>query len=89
VAWSIEYDRPVRKQVEKLDPQNRKLIYSFLYERLAKLDDSRQVGKALRDSEFGRFWRYQVGDYRIICDIQDQRLVVLVIEIGHRREVYL
>jgi len=88
VAWSIEYDRLVRKQVEKLDPQIQQRIHSFLYQRLAKLDNPRQLGEAMHGSEFGKFWRYKVGDYRIICDIQDQRVVVLVVEVGHRREVY-
>ena len=88
MAWSIEYDRLVRKQVEKLDPQIQKRIHSFLYQRLAKLDNPRQLGEAMHGSEFGKFWRYKVGDYRIICDIQDQRVVVLVVEVGHRREVY-
>jgi mRNA interferase RelE/StbE len=88
VAWSIEYDRLVRKQVEKLDLQIQQRIHSFLYQRLAKLDNPRQLGEAMHGSEFGKFWRYKVGDYRIICDIQDQRVVVLVVEVGHRREVY-
>jgi mRNA interferase RelE/StbE len=88
VAWSIEYDKLVRKQVEKLDPQIQKRIHYFLYSRLANLDSPRQSGEALHGSDLGKFWRYKVGDYRIICDIQDQRLVILVVEIGHRREVY-
>jgi mRNA interferase RelE/StbE len=56
--------------------------------RIANHDNPRQSGQALRGSDLGNFWRYRVGDYRIICDLQDERLVVLVIEIGHRREVY-
>ncbi|WP_105402088.1 type II toxin-antitoxin system RelE/ParE family toxin [Neorhizobium sp. T7_12] len=88
MAWSIEFDKLVRRQVEKLDPQVQKRIHSFLYNRLAKLDSPRQAGEALHGSELGKFWRYKVGDYRIICDIQDHKLVVLVIEIGHRSKVY-
>ncbi|EUC01437.1 plasmid stabilization system [Rhizobium sp. CF080] len=88
MAWSIEFDKLVRKQVEKLDPQVQKRIHSFLYNHLAKLDSPRRAGEALHGSELGKFWRYKVGDYRVICDIQDHKLVVLVIEIGHRREVY-
>lgn len=88
MGWSIEYDRLVRKQVEKLTPQMQRRIHSFLYDRLSKLDNPRQIGEALQGSELGKFWRYKIGDYRIICDIQDQRLVVLVVEVGHRREVY-
>ena len=84
--WTIEYDILVQKQIKKLDPQTR--IRSFLHERLAQLDNPRKIGEALQGSELGNYWRYLVGDYRILCDIQDNRLVVLVIEIGHRREVY-
>ena len=88
MVWRIEYDLAVRKTVEKLDRQARDRIRDFLHDRIAKLDDPRQNGKALKGSTLGNFWRYRVGDYRIICDIQDHRLVVLVIEIGHRRDVY-
>ncbi|CDZ31541.1 Hypothetical protein NGAL_HAMBI1145_03030 [Neorhizobium galegae bv. officinalis] len=63
-------------------------IISFLEERLATHENPREMGDALKGHALGGYWRYRVGDYRIICDIQDQRLVVLVIEIGHRREVY-
>lgn len=88
MAWTIEFDRHARKNVEKLDQQTRRRIRSFLYDRLASLDDPRQIGDALQGSELGTFWRYRVGDYRIICDLQDNRLVVLVVEIGHRRDIY-
>ncbi|UGX88074.1 type II toxin-antitoxin system RelE/ParE family toxin [Phyllobacterium meliloti] len=63
-------------------------IMAFLGTRIALLDDPRQTGKTLRGATLGSLWRYRVGDYRIICEIQDQKLVVLVIDIGHRREVY-
>jgi mRNA interferase RelE/StbE len=88
VAWTIEYDIAARKSVEKLDRQTRQRIRSFIHERLAVVDNPRSTGKALKGSKLGNFWRYRVGDYRILCDLQDHRLVILVIEIGHRREVY-
>lgn len=88
MAWTIEFDLLARKNVEKLDKQVRNRIRAFLYERLAELDNPRQIGQALQGSTLGNFWRYRVGDYRIICDIQDKRLVILVIEIGHRSDVY-
>lgn len=88
MAWTIEFDLLARKNVEKLDKQVRNRIRAFLHERLAELDNPRQIGQALQGSTLGNFWRYRVGDYRIICDIQDKRLVILVIEIGHRRDVY-
>ncbi|KQO78887.1 type II toxin-antitoxin system RelE/ParE family toxin [Rhizobium sp. Leaf262] len=88
MIWTIEYDILVQKQIKKLDPQARNRIRSFLQERLAQLDNPRKIGEALKGSELGNYWRYRVGDYRILCDIQDHKLVVLVIEIGHRREIY-
>lgn len=88
MAWTIEYARSARKFVEKLDRETRKRIRSFLEERLVTLHDPRQVGDALQGALLGNYWRYRVGDYRIIWDLQDSRLVVLVIEIGNRRDVY-
>jgi mRNA interferase RelE/StbE len=57
-------------------------------ERIAGEDNPRDLGKALTGSILGAFWRYRIGDYRIICEIQDNKLCVLVVEIGNRREVY-
>jgi mRNA interferase RelE/StbE len=88
VAWTIEYDLAARKHIEELDAQTRRRLRNFLEVRIASLGNPRQSGQALQGSQLGQFWRYRVGDYRIICDLQDHRLVVLVIEIGHRREVY-
>lgn len=88
MAWTIEYGQPVQKTILKLDPVIRKRIRRFLEERVARLDDPRQIADRLQGAEFGQYWRYRVGDYRIICDIQDHKLVVLVIEIGHRSSIY-
>jgi len=88
VIWTIEYHTLVQKEMRKINPETRRRIRSFLHERLAAPDDPRQTGAALQGSELGNFWRYRVGDYRVICDIQDHKLVVLVVEIGHRREIY-
>lgn len=88
MAWTIDYLQSVQKSVRKLDPQIRLRIQQFLEQRLVSLDDPRQVGEALQGAELGSYWRYRVGDYRIICDLQDRKLVVLVIEIAHRRDVY-
>lgn len=87
MAWTIEYAESVRKPVSKLGPQTRARIRSYLEGKLARLDDPRSQGKALT-GPFGGLWRYRVGDYRIICDIIDQRLVVLVVKIEHRSSVY-
>jgi mRNA interferase RelE/StbE len=87
VAWTIEYATSVQKPVAKLDPQTRKRIRSFLEEKIASLDDPRSQGKALTGPLSG-LWRYRVGDYRVVCDIIDRRLVVLVVKIDHRSSVY-
>jgi mRNA interferase RelE/StbE len=76
------------KQMGKLDKNEAKRITTFLRQRLATLDDPRSTGKALTGPQLGIYWRYRVGDYRIICDIQDRALCILVIEVGNRRDVY-
>lgn len=88
LAWRIELDDGAKKDLAKLDKQVAKRIMAFLRERLASLDDPRSIGEALRGSQFGDFWKYRVGDYRIISSIEDGALRVLVIRIGNRREVY-
>ncbi|PIW26605.1 MAG: type II toxin-antitoxin system mRNA interferase toxin, RelE/StbE family [Rhodospirillales bacterium CG15_BIG_FIL_POST_REV_8_21_14_020_66_15] len=86
MGWTIEYAASVRKTVAKLDPATRRRLRDFLETRVAGLDDPRSLGQAL-SGPLGGLWRYRVGDWRIICDIRDRRLVVLVLRIGRRREV--
>lgn len=88
MAWQIDLTATAVKQLSKLDKNEARRITGFLRERLAPADDPRSTGKALTGPHLGAYWRYRVGDYRIICDIQDGALRVLVIEIGNRREVY-
>ncbi|OYW63599.1 MAG: addiction module toxin RelE [Hydrogenophilales bacterium 12-64-13] len=76
------------KQLGRLDKAEAKRITTFLRHRLATPDDPRSTGKALTGPQFGAYWRYRVGDYRIICDIQDGALCILVIEAGNRRDIY-
>lgn len=87
MAWTIEYAESVQKAVRKLEAQERHRIRAFLEERVARLDDPRSAGKALAGSLAG-LWRYRVGDYRVIAKIEDNRLVVLVVGIGHRKDAY-
>ncbi len=87
LAWTIKYTDTARKQLKKIDRQIARRILDFMDERVAVADDPRQTGKALT-GPLGNFWRYRVGDYRIICDIQDGELCVLVVEIGNRKEIY-
>lgn len=88
MAWTIEYTATTRKQLRKLDRQEARRILDFMDELVGRDGNPRNTGKALKGPLLGEFWRYRVGDYRILCDIQDNKLCVLVIEIGNRREVY-
>lgn len=88
MVWTIEYRRAIQKTLKQFSKRDRDRIREFLDVRLAALDNPRQLGSALQGDKLGHYWRYRVGDFRIICDIQDNRLVVLVIEIGHRRDIY-
>jgi len=88
VAWTIEYAQSARKPMERLDPMARRRIRAFLGERVAALEDPRQLGGPLQGARLGGLWRYRVGDYRILVEIKDEIVTVLVVGIGHRGEVY-
>jgi mRNA interferase RelE/StbE len=88
LAWTIEYAETVRKQLRKLDKQIARRILDFMDERISGGRNPRDTGKALTGNLLGAFWRYRTGDFRIICDIQDAKLCVLVVQIGNRREIY-
>jgi len=88
VIWKIEYAKSVRKSVRKLDRQTQIRLRKYLETRLAVADDPRSLGRALQGSKFQNLWRFRVGDYRIIAQIEDDKVRVLVLRIGHRREVY-
>ena len=87
MAWTIEYAEAAKKQLRKLDKPAARRIVDFMDERVAPSDDPRALGKAPKGS-LGELWRYRVGDYRVLCDIQDGVLTVLVLQVGNRREVY-
>ena len=88
LAWRIEFDRVAIKDLSGLDKPVARRITRFLRERVAVLDDPRSIGEALKGSTLGEFWKYRVGDYRIISTIQDSVLTILVVRVGNRREVY-
>ena len=88
MAWEIELDDAAKKDLAKLDKQVARRIVTFLRERLAVLDDPRSIGESLKGSKLGEFWKYRVGDYRVISTIEDGALRILVVRIGNRREVY-
>lgn len=87
MAWTIEYDPGALKDLKKLNRTMQREILDYMDRRIGEANDPRDFGKPLRASKFGP-WRYRVQDYRIICERQEKRLVVLVVAVGHRRRVY-
>jgi len=85
--WTIEFDERAQRDLSKVDKPIAKRIRRFLEDRIAPSDDPRAYGKPLRYGLSGT-WSYRVGDYRILCKIEDDNLIVLVVEIGHRSSVY-
>ena len=88
MAWQIEFDPSAVKELAKLDKPVARRIVQFLRERIAPLTDPRSLGEALRGDELGSFWKYRLGDYRVVAEIVDRRVVIIVVRIGLRREVY-
>ena len=88
MAWRIEFDDKAKEDLADLDKAVAKRITAFLRERVAGLDDPRSIGEALKGSKLGAFWKYRVGDYRIVASIEDGALRILVVRIGNRKEVY-
>lgn len=85
MSYAIRFTPSAAKQVRKLDPTAAKRIRSFLEQKIAQLDNPRLLGKKLVNEEF---WRYRVGDYRILTNIDDDQILILIVEVAHRREVY-
>ena len=88
MVWIIKYTESSSKQLKKLDKQTALRVLDYMDERVAVLSDPRSLGKNLKGPKMGEYWRYRVGDIRVICNILDGQMTVLVIEIGNRREVY-
>ena len=88
MAWAVEFDPDAVKDLKKLDKQVQIRILEFLRNRLARMDNPRELGEALSGTKLGNYWKYRIGDWRVICDLQDQRIVVRVLRVGNRREVY-
>ncbi|MFV0533350.1 MAG: type II toxin-antitoxin system RelE family toxin [Cumulibacter sp.] len=85
--WRLLYSRRADTQLGKLDPGVRRVIVAWLSKNIDRCEDPRARGKGLVAGLSGK-WRYRVGDYRVLCEIRDADLVVLAIEIGHRRDIY-
>ncbi len=88
MVWQIEFDPDALKDLKKIDKPIQVRLVGFLRTRVSTLANPRDLGEALSGQKLGSYWKYRVGDWRIICDIQDQRIVVRVLRVGNRREVY-
>jgi mRNA interferase RelE/StbE len=86
-AWQVEFDRDAARDLRKLGANAQRLILRYLRERIATAEDPRRFGHALTGDLKG-LWRYRIGDFRIVASIEDERFIVLVVTVGHRREVY-
>jgi mRNA interferase RelE/StbE len=87
LAWKIEFEQDAIRQLNRLDKSVRHRIVEYLEARVAASDDPRKFGKLLRGDKSG-FWSYRVGDYRVICLLEHQGSVIVVVSVGHRRDVY-
>ena len=88
MAYSVELSAEVDRELDKLDAQHSKRILKFLRKRVAKLDDPRSIGEALHSSRLEEFWKYHVSNYQLIYKIEDDRLMVLILRIVDREEIY-
>jgi mRNA interferase RelE/StbE len=87
LAWRVEISRTAERQVAKLDRQAQERILGYLRERVRSSENPRRLGRPLRGDKQD-LWRYRVGAYRLICDIRDATTTVVVLAVGHRKEVY-
>jgi len=88
MVWQIKLERGIKYDLKKIDEYQKERIRFFIFEKLAKIEDPRSIGQSLKGSKLGKFWKYRVGNYRIIAQIKDKELLIAVIGIGHRKEIY-
>ena len=87
MIYELKYEARAVKQIKKLDPATRKLIKSWIEKNLLNTDNPRQHGKGLTVS-LSQYWRYRVGDFRILAEINDAEIIIIIVEVGHRRDIY-
>ena len=88
MVWQIVLDDVARKQLAKLDKPVAKRIVEFLRQLLSQLENPKSLGAALQGAELGNYRKYRIGDYRVIAKINDDKLIILVLKMGNRKEVY-
>jgi mRNA interferase RelE/StbE len=87
MTWKVEFDNRARKELRKLDEESQKRILNWLRSNIATKRDPKRLGQPLKGRLKG-MWRYKVGEYRLMCQIQSKKILVLILRIGHRRDVY-
>jgi mRNA interferase RelE/StbE len=87
LVWTLRFSAEAVRQLGRLDPVVQRRILSFLNDRVARADDPSRLGQRLK-GQLKAYWRFRVGDYRIICDIYRREITILVITLGHRRDIY-
>lgn len=87
MIYKLKYEAKAVRQIKKLDSATRKLIKTWIEKNLLNTDNPRQHGKGLTGT-LSQYWRYRVGDYRILAEINDTEIVIIIVEVGHRREIY-
>ena len=85
--YSVSISKPALKALKKMDQSNARAILSWIKKNLEGTDNPYKQGKQLKGN-LSKFWRYRVGDYRILCEIKDGELIIIVVTVGHRREIY-
>jgi len=88
MVWRIEFSPLAERNLGQLDHQVAQRILQFLHGRVARLENPRLIGEALKGSKLGEFWKYRAGDYRIIANIDDETVRIIVVRLGNRREIY-
>ena len=88
MAWRVEFTPEAQRNLDRFDKQVARRIVKFMVDRIATLEDPRSIGEALHGPDLKKYWKYRAGDYRISAKIEDERLSIVVIRIGNRREVY-
>jgi len=88
MAWKIEFLPEAHKDLARLDKPVAQRILRFLNDRVKSLDNPREIGQALQGPELGKYWKYRVGDYRLIARILDKEILILIIPIGHKKRIY-
>ena len=87
MSYHVSFTKEVIKEIKKLDKYTQRMVTSWIRKNLEGIDDPRRIGKALTGNKRG-YWRYRIGDYRLICTIEDEKVVIIALNIGHRREIY-